>query len=328
MLPVPLRLVPLAIGALSLGASDLGFLQPWFSVEQTDRDTLARRGVVVRSLPAAQRQLSVIATCAVKAAPEALIAAITRAAMPAGGQGGTFAAPPTMQDLAGLTLDQGDIDRLRQCRPGSCAINLAADEMSALQVAMRTPQAGVHEAFRRVLLDRLRRYQAGGLAALPDYRDRRDPVQPAGVFADILAQVPYLKTFVPAVANYLERFPSAGPDGAAASFVWSKVTMNSKPVIMLTHRAIFRLQSTGSVPAVLIVGKQVYASRYMNGELSLTMAFPGSAGSSGYLVVMSRSDLDELGGALSGLKRAMFERRIKAEAAETLTALRDRLERQ
>ena len=321
------RLVALAIAALSTGASDLAFLQPWFSVEQRDRDILARRGIVVRSLPSAQRQLSVIAACAINAAPEALIAATTRGATPAGAQGGTFATPPALQDLAGLTLDQGDIDRLRQCRPGSCALNLAADEMSALHLAMRTSQAGVHEAFRRVLLDRLRRYQAGGLAVLPEYRDRRDPVQPAAVFADLLAQVPYLKTFVPAAATYIERFPSAAPAGADASFAWAKVTMNSKPVIMLTHRAIFRLQSAPSVPAVLVVGKQIYASRYMNGELSLSMAFPGTRASAGYLVVMSRSDLDELGGAFSGLKRSMFESRIKTEAAEALTRLRDRLEK-
>ena len=326
MLSMTPRIV-LAIAALGVGAPDFAFLQPWFTVERKDRDAFARRAVVVRSLPAAQRQLSVIAACAVNAAPEALIAVITRGATPAGVPGGSFSTTPTLQDLAPLTLDQGDIDRLRQCRPGSCALNLAADEMSALQLAMRTSEFAVHDGFRRMILDRLRRYQAAGLAAVPEYNDRRDPVQPGAVFSDILAQVPYLKTFIPRAANYVERFPSAEPAGAESSFGWSKLTMNSKPVIMVTHRAIFRLQPAPSVPGVLVVSKQIYASRYMNGEVSLTMAFSSSSGSPGYLVVMSRSDLDELGGVFSGLKRSMFEGRIKEEAANALTALRNRMER-
>ena len=81
------------------------------------------------------------------------------------------------------------------------------------------------------------------------------------------------------------------------------------------------------MPDVLVAGKQVYASRYMNGELSLTMLFGRGSRSSSYLVVMSRSDLDELGGTFGGLKRALFEGRVKGEAAQALTRLRDRLER-
>ena len=250
-----------------------------------------------------------------------------QAELRAGTASGSFGRPPALPDLAGLTLDQGDIDRLRQCRPGSCALNLAGDEMSGLQLAMRTSESAVHEAFRRVLLDRIRRYEAGGLSALPDYRDRREPVQPARVFSDIVQQVSYLRTYVPTVATYLERFPSVDSSGAQSALSWSKVTMNSKPVIMLTHRATFRLQPAPAVPAVLVVGKQIYASRYMNGELSLTMLFAGAPGSPGYLVAMSRSDLDELGGTFSGLKRALFESRITDEAAKAIAGLRDRLER-
>ena len=309
---------------LSTAADDLAFLQPWFTVERKDRDLLARRGVVVRALPAAQRQLSIMAICAVNAAPDALVRSSSRGGTPSGTNAGTFSPAPSLQDLSALTLDQGDVDRLRQCRPGSCALNLAGDEMSTLQRALGTSPSAVHDAFRRVLLDRLHRYRSGGLAALPEYRDRRDPLQPATVFSSIVDQIPYLKTHVPAVANYLERFPSVEPAGVESSLLWSKVTMNSKPVIMLTHRTTFKLQSSPIVPAVLVVAKQVYASRYMNGELSLTMMFGGSPG---YLVVVSRSDLDELGGMFSGLKRSMFEGRIEEEAVKALTALRDRLER-
>ena len=324
---ITLRIVALGMAALGAGQPDFAFLQPWFSADRGERDTLARRGVVVRSLPATQRQLSVIATCAVNAAPEALVAAVASGASGVG-TGGMFSTPPALHDLSALTLDQGDIDRLRQCRPGSCALNLADDEMSALQRAMQTSESTVHEAFRRVLLERLRRYQSGGLAALPDYRDRRDPVQPAAVFSSIVQQIPFLRGHVPAAANYLEQYPRGASAPAESRVGWSKVTMNGKPVIMLTHRTVFKLKATPTVPGVLVATKQVYASRYMNGELSLTMLFAGAPGASGYLVVTSRSDLDELaGGMFTGLKRSMFESRIEDEAVKALTRLRDRIER-
>ena len=325
--PLAFRIVALTLAVLSTGADDLAFLHPWFTVESRERDALARRGVVVRALPASERQLSVIAVCAVTATPESLLTSIAGVANPPGAIGGSFGASPGLQDLAALTLDQGDIDRLRQCRPGSCALNLAGEEIAGLQAAIATSEAAVHEAFRRVLLDRLRRYQAGGLAALPDYRDRRDPVQPAQVFSRIVEQIPFLRAHVPAVANYLQRFPSVETAGTQSSLLWSKVTMNSKPVIMLTHRMTFRPQAAATVPGLLVAAKQIYASRYMNGELSLTMMFAGTAGGPNYLVVVSRSDLDELGGMFSGLKRSMFESRIKDEAARALSLLRDRLER-
>ena len=70
--------------------------------------------------------------------------------------------------------------------------------------------------------------------------------------------------------------------------------------------------------------KQVYASRYMNGSLAMTMLFAGSGGRQ-YLVHVDRSDLDELGGTFTGLKRALIEGRIKDEATTALTRLRSRL---
>jgi hypothetical protein len=103
--------------------------------------------------------------------------------------------------------------------------------------------------------------------------------------------------------------------------------MNQKAVVMVSHLNIFQPEPGPRVPTVLLAAKQVYASRYMNGELSLTMLFAGAAGPSTYLVHVHRSQLDELKGTLSGLKRAVIERRVKAEAAGALAALRNRVER-
>ena len=314
------------------GKDDLAFLRPWFEVQRNDREQLQHRGVVVRGLPAGDRQIGVIAACAIVVSPDAFVARVLTAGERKGSEptAGRFDDPPTLDNLAGLSLDEGDLERLRQCRPRDCRLNLANDEMSAVQIGLRTPapaaSAEGQRAFRAVVLDRLRRYQSGGLASLPDYHDRAEPVRPAAIFSDLLRQTPYLKAYVPEAAEYLDPFPASDTNSGSSSLVWSKVMVNGKAVVMVNHLSVFRPKPGPNVPTVLMAAKQVYASRYMNGRLALTMLFAGAAGSPGYLVHVNRSELDELGGAFSGLKRSLIEGRIKQEASAALAALRDRLE--
>jgi hypothetical protein len=309
-------------------ANDFAFLEPWFTVGSQDRDTLAQRGVVVHSLPAADKQISIVAACAVEMAADELegrasafgtsvVGNVTRGGLMAG----RFSEPPAVDDLARLTLDQGDIDRLRACRRGECALNLADHEMSDLQRALTQPAgapADVQHAFRRVMLARLARYQSGGLAALPEYHDRQESAQPAAVFSAIRGQIPYLQRHLPAVVEYLERFPSTGATGTSTSLHWSKMIVNDKPVVSIHHLTTFRPEPGPRVPTVLTVAQTIYASRYMNGELTLWMLFAPATTASSYLVYVTRSELDTLGGSFSGLKRTAIEGRMKEAAARLL----------
>ena len=323
-----------ARGDVTSSTGDLAFLRPWFEADRKDRETLAQRGVVVRALPAVDRQIGVIAVTPISIGPDAFV---TRIRADGGVKhaellSGRFSDPPVLDDLAPIRLDDGDLDRLRRlCRPGDCRLNLADHEMTAVQrpLAADGPgaSAGTQEAFRQVVLDRTRRYLKGGLQALPDYHDRSKPVRPAAIFSEILQQTHYLRTHVPRVASYLERFPNADSDGVESFLRWSRAMINDKAVIMVSHVSIVRPSPGPGLPAVLVSGKQVYASRYMNGELTLTMLFGGSAGSPSYLVHVNRSELDELGGSFSGIKRSLIVSRIKDEAVDALAALRDGLER-
>jgi len=318
-------------GATTVHTNELAFLEPWFAVERQDRDTLTRRGVVTHGLPASNRQISIIALCADDISADEVVAGASALGYVKRDElvSERFSEPPTAADLAPLTLDQGDIDRVRVCRPGKCALNLADGEISDLQRAItRRPEspAAVQDAFRHVILSRLKQYRSGGLAALPEYHDRSNPVQPAAVFSDILEQMPYLRVHLPAVAAYLKRFPLTDTTGKATSLHWSKVIVNNKPVVVLTHLTTFQPEPGPQVPAVLTVSSTVYASRYLNGELTLWMLFASGDGSS-YLVYVTRSELDTLGGTFDGLKRAAIEGRMKEAAAGALVSLRDRLER-
>jgi hypothetical protein len=325
-------LAPKAESQAAADATGAAVLRPWLHLDGNDRTRLAQRAVVVRSLPAADRQIGIVAACAASISPEALLSRLRgtgdlrRAAV-----SGRFNDPPLLADLSALTLDQGDIDRLRMCRPGDCRLNLAEQEIASMREALRDsgsgPSPAAQESFRQIVLDRVNRYRSGGLHALPAYDDRAQPVRPAAIFLDILRQIPHLKAQTPSAAAYLERFPSGDNDALDSSLNWTKVTMNDKPVVMATHVAVFRAAAADGVPTVLVARKQVYASRYMNGDLMLTMLFTGAGESANYLVVVNRSQLDELTGMFSGMKRAAIEGRVKDEAAKALAALRDDLER-
>ena len=316
-----------APGHMSAGPSDFAFLDPWFTVGPQDRDTLAQRAVLVRALPASDRQVSILAACAVDRAagePEVDAGIIGASAIGTGKHGelmtGRFSEPARLDDLSRLTLDQGDIDRLRSCRRGECALNLSDREMADLQLALAQPPvapSAVQDAFRRMLLGRVAGYRSGGVAALPEYHDRRDPVQPAAVLSAIRRQIPYMNAHLPAVAEYLDRYPFAGTAGASTSLHWSRLMVNSKPVVAINHLTTFRPEPSAHVPAVLTVSQTVYASRYLNGELTLWMLFaPGAAVS--YVVYVTRLELDTLGDTFGGLKRSVIESRMKDAAARLL----------
>jgi hypothetical protein len=314
-----------------VAADDFAFLRPWFELNKKDRETLAKRGVVARGLSASRQQISVVAACAVDISADAFVGAVRALGNVKRDElvGGRLGEPPTLDDLAPLTLDQGDIDRLRRCQPGECALNLADHEMSALQLALSgqpEPSTAVQDAFRRVVLERVNLYRSHGLTAVPDYHDRGDPVQPAAIFSEILLQTPYLKQHIPSLLEYLGRFPRKETAGAESFLHWSKVIMNEKPVILVADLTIFRPEPGPGVPAVLLAAKQLYASRYMNGELGLWMLYARENGSPGYLVYVHRSHLDELGGTLNALKRAVLEGGTKDETTGALARLRDQLE--
>jgi hypothetical protein len=311
-------------------ADEFAFLHPWFVPTRDERQTLGSRGVVLRALPARGKQIAILAACRIDVSPDAFVARLQTAWDVDAGEfaSGRLENPPNAAALARLSLDDGDVDRLRRCRPGDCRLNLSNGEIRAVQSAFanRDGAAQVQGVFRNVIVDRARRYLSGGLGALPDYHDRSDPASPAKVFDEILTQAPYVTSRLPRVATWLRRFPATDvqPDGSYLR--WSKVIMNEKAVVRASHLGLFRGDRRLDLPDALVVSKQIYASRYMNGELAMTMLFAGTNGRSNYLVHVDRSELDELGGVFSGLKRTLMEGRIKSEAGTALAALRDRFE--
>lgn len=333
---VPALWAALAALAASTGAQapphdPLAFFEPTVTFSAQDRARLARGQTLVKSVAPAEGQVAIVSAVRGGFDGDRLVQWVRRIdAMKRGRYAPAvvrFSDPPRLEDLALLELDADDLEDLRHCRPGSCAIRLSEPEIAAIAPLARSRapgwQASVQRAFRAAMLERTGRYLGAGLAGVPPYRDQAKPAVLEAEFRALLAESPFLPARLPRLADYLARFPQA-PGADVESFVyWSKEILGRRPVISITHVTITRPANTGDA---YVVSRQVYASHYLTGSIAVTASVGGVGDAPRYLLYLNRSRVDVLDGLLGGLVRRIVERRLRDEAGTLVEGLRRRLE--
>lgn len=320
-------------GAQQAGSDPFEFLAPSVVVSARDRADLDRDQVMARVLSGKGGQLAVFVATRLNAPPDALVA-WTRAIAELKRSKfvlaiGRFSDPPRPSDLEDLTLDQRDLDAIRQCRPGNCGLKLSAGDIESLTRVVATAGAewrdAVQREFRRLLVERVVQYQAGGLGALAPSADGKKPRKPAEALSAIVEQSPYLAN-LPHVVAWLKEYPHA--DSAVESFFyWSKEHYgDGKPVISITHVGIVRPESDHRLPAILVAGKQIFATHYLEGGLGLTMIVHDARNGAPYLAYVNRSQVDMLRGFFGAFVRGVLEDRVERQAPLIVRGLRARLE--
>jgi hypothetical protein len=320
-------------GAEQAGSDPFEFLAPWIVVSEADRARLDRDQVLARVLSGKGGQLAVFVATRLNAPPDALVA-WTRAIAEFKRSRfvlaiGRFSDPPRPSDLEGLTLDQRDLDAIRRCRPGDCGLKLSAREIESLTAVLATAGAEwrdvLQREFRRLVVERVVQYQAGGLGALAPPADRKKPRKPDEALSAIVEQSPYLAG-LPRVVAWLKDYPHADSD-VESFFYWSKEHYgDGKPVISITHVGIVRPGSDHRLPAILVAGKQIFATHYLEGGLGLTMIVRDATNGAPYLAYVNRSQVDMLRGFLGGFVRGVLEDRVERQAPLIVRGLRARLE--
>jgi hypothetical protein len=308
--------------ALAATAPDpFGWLQPAVTIDGAARSRLDRGEVIVRVLPASDGEIGIFAAAQLNADAERLagwVNAIARLKKsPYVLMARRFSDPPGLDDLEGLTLDEGDLAAIRDCRPGNCELKLAGDDIAALRQAALAGGPGwkdaVQQEFKRVVLSRLAVYEAAGFVGVPPYADQRKPTDPRIAFDVLLAHSPYL------------HFDVLAGDSPESFFYWSKEQYGAgKAVIAMTHVDIIRPQMP-SVVRLAVISREIFATHYRNASLGLTAVTEDAAGQR-YLVYVNRSQLDLLTGVFRGWKRAMVEGKLKSESASVFNEVRRRLE--
>ena len=224
---------------------------------------------------------------------------------------GTFSTTPTLNDLRALTIEDGDLDDLKDCVVGDCQLKLSALMIQRLQkeVDWEAPDYRVQasQLLKLMLLDYVRDYLARGDVALIEYSDKLKTVRLAEEQRALRASSGYIYDLLSKSSQYLRGFPKSTSANVENAIVWSKVKFGLKPVIAINHITIYK-NAKEAGPQILIASKQIYANHYFDSSLALTafLTIPG-ANPGSYLLYENRSRADGLEGAFSKIKRRIVE---------------------
>lgn len=236
-----------------------------------------------------------------------------------------FSSPPVLDDLADLVLDRGDLDDLRNCQPGDCGLQLAADEIGTVREAIaaggRSWRDAATDAFRRIMLARARAYLAGGIASVPLPADSRDAIAPSREFEALLETFAGDPLLTSPVQAYLRNYPRHGGD-VESYLYWSKEKLGDvKPIVAITHLSI---HDAGAARHV-VTSAQVFATHYLDASVGYTAVLTAASGE-GYLVYRRRVRADVLDSTFGGLIRRVVNRRVRSIGPRALEGLRTTIE--
>jgi len=194
------------------------FLRPTVILTGQDRQRLDRQEPIIRILPASGHELATVAVSTIDVGPDALLGSVgdivglkKSALVP---EIGRFSSQPQLADLQGLTLDDGDIVEIANCRPGHCDLKLAPEEVVRLHETATGPptdvRAAVEAEFRQIILNRTLAYLHRGALAEPQN------------FSILLDHCPFLENRMPELVAYFRSYPDVRLPGAESFLYWSK----------------------------------------------------------------------------------------------------------
>lgn len=291
-----------------------------------------RRGQIVKhGLPSrASGEVAVVGGVRVRAPKAAFFARVRDIARFKSGPGvlqiGRFGNPPTLDDLAALTVDTDDFDA-RMCRVGDCSIRLSADAIGrfAREVDVRAPDAQARGAalFKQLLLDEATAYLAGA-ERMTQYDDGPKPIRPHDELESVLSNMPEIDALVPGLSDHLRRFTSGRLPESEDFLYWSKEKFGIAPFITITHVTIV----CPTVATCVMTTRDVYSSRYLDASVAMAIAADAAETPDAFdLVYENRSRANALRGRFGGLRRALAERRARGGLEESLKTIKTQLEK-
>ena len=283
---------------------------------ETDFAALGQGRAVVRLLPVRdKREVAVCGLVRLQVAADVFLKSfresMTQKSSPAILEIGRFSDTPTANDLQMLTVEDRDLEDLKECVVGDCKLKLSAMMIERLrkEIDWEAPDYRIEatQLLKQILLEYVRDYLARGDAALIEYNDKSKEIRLAEEQRALMAESTYINNVLPEFRQHLRGSRKSELSIVESAIVWSKIKFGLKPVIAINHIMVYkREQETG--PQVLVTSKQIYANHYFDSSLALTAlvniadASPGS-----YLFYENRSRADGLGGMFSKMKRGIVE---------------------
>jgi hypothetical protein len=242
-----------------------------------------------------------------------------------------FAAAPGLEDIAGLTFDDPDLEALKSCKPGDCNVKIGAAGLDRLRkdVDWSAPEAKARATtlLKDLLLSYVKGYLLGGTDAMGLIVDKKSPKALSAEFRTLLKDSPYLPEYLPTFNEYLSAYPKGSLSGAEDFLFWSKDTYGLKPVVSIYHVTLY--PRSAPVPGLLVAFKTLYSSHYFNAGLEVMVALdtPEAKTSPGiYLLDLYRARIDPPTGMLSGVLLGKVRSGVEQGVAGNLKHAKARVE--
>ena len=138
----------------------------------------------------------------------------------------------TVADLSALAFDPDDVKALKNCREGSCDVQLPTSGIQRFRdgVDWSRPDAAdqANALARPGVLQLVQAYRRGGNEALGEYRDKQHPARVADQFQTMIGRASALPDVLPELRRYLLEYPNAELAGADSFFYWEKVVVRTE----------------------------------------------------------------------------------------------------
>jgi hypothetical protein len=217
---------------------------------------------------------------------------------------GMISGKGTEADFAKLALEpngEKEAARYLDAEPGD-DLNLSSKEIAAFQ-ALKTQsqdsganQKAVEAQIRKNLLARLQAYQAKGFAGMSPYErgDNEERLSNQEILLSVDA-AKIMANFYPKFTQVLHNYPNADMTGVEESFFWLNMEIFSRPLLVLSHRMLYKDGDT-----YVASDRHFYASREYNTLQAGGGVWP--KGDSSLLVYLYRVSTDQVGGFGSSAK--------------------------
>src|SRR4249920_2952448 len=234
----------------------------------------------------------------------------------------------TVADLSALAFDPDDVKALKNCREGSCDVQLPTTAIQAFHdgVNWSRPDAAdqANALARPRVLQLIQAYQRGGNEALGEYRDKDHPARIADQFETMIGRAAALPDVLPELRRYLLEYPNAALAGADSFFYWEKVSFGLKPTIRVNHAVIYRGTAQGRGFGVVAI-KQLYATHYFHTALDMSVFVDDGAAVTPhgfYLLTLKGSEQEGLTGVKGSILRKVVVDKTRSSLESALASIK------
>jgi hypothetical protein len=245
---------------------------------------------------------------------------------------GRFRDKPMLSDLDGLTLEDRELYALAKSELKDSEIKLSQPEIARFQTirataSRLTPQlkARLTTEFKRMLVERVRNYQASGAAGLGVYSDKEEPTNAHEAFAALAREQAVSAHHCAHLYPYLESYPQNPPPDSESFIYWAKQKFGDlKPVINVVQVLIHR---EGNL--VYIASKQLYSTHYTEAGLTVAELIPfadGQRQTRTIVIYTVRLHVDMLGGSFGFMKKRMAQPQMVGTLKQSLSGMRVTME--